>query len=46
MKKINDNYHIWAHDPQNMGNVESYIYKNEIPASIAGGSTVIFKYVK
>ena len=22
------------------------IYKNEIPASIEGGSTVIFKYVK
>lgn len=40
------NYHIWAYDPQNNSNFDTDIYKNEIPASIEGGSTVIFKYVK
>jgi hypothetical protein len=41
-------YHIWAHDPQNSNsNVESDIYKNEIPARIQnGGSIVIFQYIK
>lgn len=41
-----DNYYIWAYDPQNRLNFGSEIYKNEIPASREGGSTVIYKYVK
>ena len=40
------NYHIWAYNPQSGDNFDTDIYKNEIPASIEGGSTVIFKYVK
>ena len=40
------NYHIWAYNPQSGDNFDTDIYKNEIPTSIAGGSTIIFKYVK
>ena len=46
MKKNNDNHHIWAYNPQSGDNFDTDIYKNEIPTCIAGGSTVIFKYVK